>query len=206
METYFLADALAELEDRLGRKVTHTELSEALGCSQGAVTGRLNRKSDLKYSDIIAINRFFNVSLFNGADAVEIKYYNNPKYADIIKCPKITSLWLDRQLVNLDWELKEENLRIIAMPGDNMNGGANPIPNGAKLLIDITSTNILRSGIYAYMTKAGLFVNRIKQKANGDVEFIHKNADNATYTKQEIIDMHFEPIGRVIIPLNIADN
>ena len=88
-----------------------------------------------------------------------------------------------------------------------MDGGNNPIPDGTQLIIDTQSTDILRSGVYAYITSAGLFVNRIKKYANGEVEFIYDNKSftSIRYTEQELNKMKFTIIGRVIKALNISD-
>ncbi len=208
MKKTTLTDAVKILEKLEGRNIPQAELAKILGGSQVAVGGRLNRASELKVDDVFAFvtrfpaykTQFLNALGFDVPDAVEIKPYHNPEYEHLIKNKNVTSIWHDREITHLTWGKDENNLRYIAMPGDNMNGGVLPIRNGEPLIIDVTSTDILRSGIYAYFTEAGFFVNLIQQHANKNVIFSHWNAaykDNI-YSIDELQKSGFKVIGRVI--------
>ncbi len=208
MKKTTLTEAVKILEELIGQNIPQAKLAKIIGGSQAAIGGRLNRNSELKVDDVFAFitefpqykTQFLNALGFAIPDAVEIAPYHNPEYEHLIKNKNVTSIWHDREITHLTWGKDENNLKYIAMPGDNMNGGVLPIRNGEPLIIDITSMDILRSGIYAYFTEAGFFVNVIQQHANKNVIFTHWNPaykDNI-YTMAELQKVGFKVIGRVI--------
>lgn len=202
-----------EILEKNGISLSQNELAEIFGVQQGAISRRVSRESALTVNEVVLIKKkypLFTKYLFeylgiSYADAVQIKYYKNEEYSHLIRCDKIDSLWLDRQLTCDVWQDEVENLRIVTMAGNYMDGGDKPIPDGAHLIIDISSTDINRSGIYAYITNAGFFVNQIKLKANGNVDIINQNIScgkGSTYLPSELEKMGFKVIGRVIKALN----
>lgn len=213
MKKITLTDAVKILEKLTKSNIPQAVLAKIIGGSQAAVGGRLKRESELKVDDVFALveefpkfkTQFLNALGFNIPDAVEIIPYNNPEYAHLIKNNKVTSIWNDREITNLLWEKDEKNLRYIAMPGDNMNGGICPIKNGEPLIIDTQSTDILRSGIYAYVTEAGFFVNGIKQRADKKVLFTHwnPNYEDTLYDLEKLHQVAFKVIGRMIKPCDL---
>ena len=207
-----LLDAVNAVEIELDRSVTQAEVAEALKKSQTNIAKRYQSKSEVKVAEIFELEEFFNCRIlkhlgFRIPDAVEILPYNNPEYEHLIKCSQINTLWLDRQLVNDKWGKKAKDLCFVSMPGNNMNGGDFPIQNGTQLILDTNLTDILRSGIFAYITNAGFFVNKIKVRADGIVEFIHTNSivDNREYNQEELDNMGFKVIGRLIMPMNLYE-
>lgn len=202
-----------EILEKNGLSLSQSELAEIFGVQQGAISRRIKRNSPLTVDEVVLIkNKFPNFTklLFEYLggkfpDAVEIKYYDNKEYSHLIKCEKITSIWNDRELTCDVWRDDVEHLRIVTMAGDYMAGTENSIPDGTHLIIDITSTDINRSGIYAYITNAGFFINQIKLKANGNVDIINFNQNcgaGSTYLPSELKEMGFKVIGRVIKALN----
>jgi transcriptional regulator with XRE-family HTH domain len=209
MKKYCLVDAIAAIEMETKAIPTQVEIAKALNTSQMNISRRVNNKSELKVSEVHALQEYFNCNIlrhlgFNIPDAVEIKPYNNPEYEHLILNPKLKSIWNDRQLTRDEWEEDEANLRYLSMPGNNMDGGIFPITNGAPLIVDTSSTDILQAGVFAYITNAGYFVNKIKVRADGKVEFIHANPiiENREYTQEELTEMGFKVIGRMIKPMN----
>jgi transcriptional regulator with XRE-family HTH domain len=212
MKKYTLQDAISALEIELERSITQAEIANALSVSQTNINKRLKSKSEVKISEIHALQKEFKCRIlkylgFSIPNAVEILPYNNPEYEHLIKCSQIDTLWLDRQLVNDKWGKKAKDLCFVSMPGNNMNGGDFPIQNGTQLILDTNLTDILRSGIFAYITNAGFFVNKIKVRADGIVEFIHTNSivDNREYTQEDLDNMGFKVIGRLIMPMNLYE-
>lgn len=203
------------LEQAEKRKITHEEIANIFNCTQEAITTRIKRGSEIKATELRLITKKYpnsktqllNKLGFDMPDAVEIVYYDNPKLTNIIKNPAITSIWLDRELVHNKWHKNEKDLRTISMPGDNMNGGIDPIFNGDMLIIDISSTDVQRSGIYAFTTRGEtkLFVNILRQRVNGDVEFSHwnPNYDLSVRSAEELKQLDFKIIGRMIKPMEL---
>ena len=139
--------------------------------------------------------------------AVEIIYFENPELLGSIKNPKISSVWLDKELVHDVWNRDEKNLRVMQMPGDVMFGGDTPIKNQDILIVDTSITDIMLSGVYAFTTRNDnfIFINCIKQKIDGQVLFYYwnKNYDDVIYTHSDLERIGFKVIGRVIKNLSI---
>lgn len=194
--------------------ISQADMAVALEVTPGAISKRVNSESELKVSELLILQNYFKKDLFGMyalsnpqvnscvPDAVEIVYYDNPKLTNIIKTPEVTSIWLDRELVHNKWHKNERDLRTLSMPGDNMNGGDDPIFNGDMLIIDISSTDVRRSGIYAFTTQGetNLFVNILRQRVDGNIEFSHWNSQysSSIRTVEELKELDFKIIGRMI--------
>lgn len=214
-----ILDVISIIEKRLERSVSQSEFAKVIGTSTPSLNARISKKGGLKLSEILAAENHYKCGLLfaielmvfgknaNFPDAVEIIYYENPKLTNIIKNPDITSLWLDRELIYYKWKKSEQDLRIIQMPGDSMDGGASPISNKDILIIDISDKNPVASGIFAYTTQNDtlIFVNDIKQKADGSLKFNFWNEryKESVYTISDLKTMNFNVIGRVIKNMSI---
>lgn len=212
-----ITDALQSLNNHLKRIVPQTELAQVLGVSAIALNKRISRQSELKVSEVIRIIDHYGCNILNDyiqnkaalntpttayPDAVEIKYYENQLVAGSIKNPKITSIWLDRELVHDVWNKDEKNLRILKMPGDCMNGGEFPVPDGDILIADISCRDLLSSGIYAYTTNndSCIFINIIKLSVDGKITFsyFNKTYEDVVYNMDDLKKVEFKIVGRVI--------
>ncbi len=140
-------------------------------------------------------------------DAVEIKYYDDPKVSSTIRSADITNFWLDRELIHNVWKTNEKNLCILKMPGDTMDGGEAPIKNGDLLIIDTSAVNLLCAGIYAYTTMDGnyIFVNILKPRPDGSLKLCYWNNayDEIIYTKDQLQQLRFNPVGMVLKNMSI---
>ncbi len=137
-------------------------------------------------------------------NAIEIKYYENPSLAGIIKNPDIKSIWLDKNLVRNIWRKDEKNLKILQMPGDYMQSRHSDfsITNKDIVLIDTSSANVSLSGIYAYTTQNEqfVFIKFIQQMADGSLKFKvnNENYQCAEYKPDELKRIDFKVIGRFV--------
>lgn len=134
--------------------------------------------------------------------AIEIEYYENPILTDTIKNPAISNILLDKELIHNVWQKNENNLKIMQMTGDIMDGGNTPIRNQDILLIDTSIKDVMLSGVYAYTTRNDnfIFVNSIKQKIDGSVNFYswNPNYKEVIYNLSDLEKINFKVIGRVI--------
>jgi hypothetical protein len=118
--------------------------------------------------------------------------------------PLYTELIVDLQRVINVWNCNPSDLCIIAMPGDEMNGGCYPIKNNDLLIIDKSQTDISSAGIYFYTTNnhSCVFVRRVMEKMKGHYMFTCDNQNysvlNSTYSMQELEEMDFKVIGRFV--------
>lgn len=118
--------------------------------------------------------------------------------------PLYTELIVDLQRVINVWNCNPADLCIIAMPGEEMNGGCYPIKNNDLLIIDKSQTDISSAGIYFYTTNnhSCVFVRRVMEKMKGHYMFTCDNQNysvlNSTYSMQELEEMDFKVIGRFV--------
>lgn len=213
-----IIDAIHAIQENTNRSISQAEIANILGLSSVAINKRIARNSELKVSEAVKLIEYYGYNLFdlciqngnnmpkslhNNQDSVEIVYYENSHLDKTIKNPLITSLWLDRELVRDIWKKDETKLRTIKMPGDVMNGGERPIKNQDMLVIDLSSTDVLSSGIYAYTTNDDnlIFINGIKQKVDGSVKFYYwnKTYNEVVYKLEDLQKINFKVIGRVIM-------
>lgn len=134
--------------------------------------------------------------------AIEIKYYESPNLTNTIKNPAISNIWLNKELIHNVWQKDEKNLKIMQMTGDIMDGGSTPIKNQDILVIDTSIKDVMLSGVYAYTTRNDnfIFVNSIKQKIDGSVNFYswNNNYKEVIYNLSDLEKINFKVIGRVI--------
>lgn len=148
--------------------------------------------------------QMFTTNLDNSTpkEAIEIKYYENPNLTNTIKNPAISNIWLNKELIHNVWQKDEKNLKIMQMTGDIMDGGSTPIKNQDILVIDTSIKDVMLSGVYAYTTRNDnfIFVNSIKQKIDGSVNFYswNNNYKEVIYNLSDLEKINFKVIGRVI--------
>lgn len=117
-----------------------------------------------------------------------------------------TERLLDLQFV-LENNLKPENLVIIAMIGDDMDGGFYPMKNKDILLVDTSRNSVYESGVY-FCTSHGnsrVYVRRIIEKMTDGIHCV-TTVDNLNYkpliekkwTIEDWIAADIQVIGRVI--------
>ncbi len=83
-------------------------------------------------------------------------------------------------------------LEAINVDGESMEP---TLQDGSIVFIDREQTNINKDGIFIAATTAGLFIKRIRQRADGMVELI---SDNKAYSPEIITADEVEIIGRVV--------
>lgn len=132
-------------------------------------------------------------------DKVEIHYWEG--CTDTWKHSKLTLLNFDREMVEDIWGREPENLRIVAMTGDKMDGGSYPFKNRDILLIDMSANSVEKTGAFLFTTRGGegIYICNLDQKLNGDVVFSHNNPlfEETRYTKEQLRELDFKVIGRV---------
>ena len=197
--------------------ITQKQLAEAWNCGVTSVSQRAGRKSYVTVDELIKACDYFEVPVEQVLleetkirDVVEIKYYECPKLGNLIKHKKITSVWLDREIVEDVWHKNPQDLRAIKMLGDSMDGVITPIKAGNVLIFDITRTNTLESGIFAYTSGNGetIFVAQIKQTMNSLI-FSVSNPLYESYTNEktfeELKQLNFKVIGRYLHNASILE-
>lgn len=176
-----------------------SDISQALGKSRTYAYG-----IELSDEQITTLENKFEVVLrdnLNMTDSVPIEYFYHPNLGDIVKSPYLTNFSYDREILK-KWNVKKEDVRIVRMLGDTMDGGERPVQNEDVIIIDITSKNPMFSGVYAYTTDdyKSFFISGIRQLPDNSLEFYYHNSNfkSVTYTKEQLKEMDFQIIGRMI--------
>lgn len=135
-------------------------------------------------------------------ERVEIKYWEG--CTDAWKHPKLTTFNFDREMVEDIWCRQAENIRVVAMAGDKMDGGSYPFKNRDILLIDTSATDVAKTGAFLFTTRGGegIYLCNLNQKLNGDIEFSNNNPQYNTetlrkHTQEQLKELDFKIIGRV---------
>lgn len=136
-------------------------------------------------------------SLLDSTDKYWVKYYPDIRVSagggayeseddsDVIEVPEyfISMLGGKENLRNID---------AINVIGDSMEPTLN---SGNIIFVDKTKKDIRREGIYAFTTTHGLFVKRIQQKVDGNLDVI---SDNKDYPIQVLNPNDISIIGKVV--------
>jgi phage repressor protein C with HTH and peptisase S24 domain len=134
---------------------------------------------------------------------VVIPYWEHEKHKEKVVNPCFTEFLLDVQkLINV-YGRSADGLKIIAMTGDEMDGGSTPIKNNDILIIDTKVNNTSSSGIYFYITNKSVFVRRIAEIEGKGLYFsvdnpLYTDVLNDTKTYKELEEVGFKVIGKVI--------
>lgn len=198
-------------------RLNQAEAAAILNVSPMAVSKRVNKNSELKVTELIKIQDATGCDLLEKRspehstrqDRVEIKYLSIcDNWDDKLKNPLVTSVWFDRELLTNIWRKNPDDLRIVKMIGDRMSGGEYPLKNDDILIIDISETEIINSGIYIFTTQdnENVFINTVEKKIDGGVRFtfFNKYYDDKVYTLQQLEQLDFKIIGRVIKNLSLT--
>lgn len=212
---------------QLGYKPTAQQIADIIGVKRQSIYTR-SQRPDQKFTleEMLKIEQALNVELVNKSyrmdninlvvpqfqqksDVFAIPYWEGCNECfDRLKRDDFTDLKLDIELIN-SWNVKPEDLRIIAMPGEEMNGGEMPIANKDLLVIDINRNNPYESGVF-FVTSHNcqrVYVRRLMETLNEkgqSVVFstvdnvIYKKAIEKFWTKEMRKEADIRIIGRVI--------
>lgn len=139
--------------------------------------------------------KYYPIPYWNEENEIIDKLYDND----------ITEFCYDMQGIVRKLKCKPEDLKIISMFGEEMDGGQFPLKDNDLLIIDTSKKDISESGIYFYSTLKGtkVFVRRLLEQMHGDVTVTVDNPlyapmVNRTFTQEELDSIDFTVIGRVI--------
>lgn len=147
-------------------------------------------------------------------DKLHEKYYIVPFWEGVdeeitsrIKDDEVNGLPLGVDYITNKLKCKPENLRIISMLGDDMDGGQYPIRNKDLLLIDISRNQPYETGVFFVTTHGGtrLYVRRIFERMADSARYfttidneIYKKDIEKYWTEEKWIEADVQIVGRVI--------
>ena len=199
-------------------KITQTLIGKALKTGRSNISLRIKHNSELSKQELKQIEDYFNVSIIdefniNSESAlktekkifereyVEIKYWEG--LPDDLKIPDLTSKWEDIEIIENSWGKNFKDLRIIPMLGNRMDGYWYPMRNSDILIIDLSATDLSKSGVYFFTTLKGkhFFIRELELQIDGSVDihwFENKKSGSVIYTKKELENYDFKVIGRIV--------
>ena len=205
------------------KEISRNQIGSTIGLSRQ--TTHRHKDRELEESDIVRLEEEFGIciprefsiveNVQSGEDLsgrfVNIPYWHDEKCEnDKIKDKLVTSIVLDLELVVHKLNCEPENLRIIAMPGEEMDGGTYPLKNGDILLIDTSQTDYSNSGVYFVTTQNNkmVFVRRLLELMYGSISSsvdnpIYAPQVNKTLTQKQLTEIDFKIVGRVIKNLSL---
>ncbi len=101
-------------------------------------------------------------------------------------------LSIDKTIMNNIIPSMNREIDAINVDGDSMEP---TLQDGSIVFIDRKQTNINKDGIYIAATTAGLFIKRIRQRADGMIELI---SDNKAYSSETMLPEEIQIVGRVV--------
>jgi len=101
-------------------------------------------------------------------------------------------LSIDRTIMGNIVSSTNEALEAINVDGESMEP---TLQDGSIVFIDRDQTNINKDGIFVASTTAGLFIKRIRQRADGMIELI---SDNKAYSPEIITSEEIQIVGKVV--------
>ena len=205
-------DVVNKIKNIAGLNITYDELASVLNVKKCTINMRISRNTLAKKEDILTLKEYYCIpqTVDIDGEVEELPYV----YIDYYKTPYIISVWgdrlfkpliLDKYGIKTEWELDYNNLRLIPMIGDKMQNSPNHhlnIMDGNVLVMDISSRDIRRSGIYAYETLGGdkIQISNVNIMVNGNIRFSYANPsyEDEIRTPEELKELQFKVVGRII--------
>lgn len=205
---------LDSLQNLINYRPSQKELGKVLGLAQTSISGRANRNSNFTDEEVQKLEAHYNVIILEGGvknlalmhlnstvDRVEIGYWE--ELPDDLKKSKVQSVWFDREIIENDWEMNSDNLRIIPMIGDKMTMYWYPIINGNILIIDTAQDYIMGNGVYFATSRNNtrFWIREMQVLINDDIQvkgYAPSGETTKVFKPEQLKDVDFKIIGKVI--------
>lgn len=203
---------LDSLQNLINYRPSQKEIGEVLGLAQTSISGRANRNSNFTDEEVQKLESHYNVILLEGGtrtlallplgtDRVEIGYWED--LPEDLRKSKIQSVWFDREIIENDWEMSPEHLRIIPMIGDKMTMYWYPIISGNILIIDTKQNYIMGNGVYFATSRNNtrFWIREMQILINDDIQvkgYAPSGETTKVFTPEQLKEVDFKIIGKVI--------
>ena len=202
-----LKDILSET--KIGGKVFDKDVAAALGIPP-ATFATMKKRNSIPYEELLAFCAMKKISanwLFFDQPVDMLKeqtekYFKIRYYADIrasagggaeVFDENYETVTIDETLLRTVAGLADpKNLDAIHVDGESMEP---TLSDGSIVFIDRTQTDVRKEGIYIAATTAGLFIKRIRLRADGMVELI---SDNPAYAPEVLAGDEVRIVGKVV--------
>ena len=201
-----LKDVLSE--SKVGTKVFDKDVAVALNIPQ-ATFATMKKRNSIPYEEIlefcalkkISVNWLFFDQAVDMLKAETDKFFQVRYFADIRASAgggaygfdeDFETITLDEKIMHNMVGLGNTELEAIHVDGESMEP---TLQDGSIVFIDRNQTNINKDGVFIASTTTGLFIKRIRQRADGMVELI---SDNKIYSPELISPEEVTIVGKVV--------
>jgi phage repressor protein C with HTH and peptisase S24 domain len=201
-----LKDVLSE--SKIGTKVFDKDVASALNIPQ-ATFATMKKRNSIPYEEIlefcalkkISVNWLFFDQAVDMLKAETDKFFQVRYFADIRASAgggaygfdeDFETITLDEKIMHNMVGLGNTELEAIHVDGESMEP---TLQDGSIVFVDRSQTNINKDGIFIASTTAGLFIKRIRQRADGMVELI---SDNKAYSPEVLAPDEVSIVGKVV--------
>ncbi len=209
-ELRFVIEKLKDIisEGKEGVKVFDKDVASALAIPQ-ATFATMKKRNSIPYREIMEFCAMKKLSInwlfFD--QAIEMLASETDKYFQVRYFPDVRAsagggafnFDEDYKLLSIDSTIMQNivsngnrEIEAITVDGESMEP---TLQDGSIVFLDREQTNIRKDGIYVASTNAGLFIKRIRQRADGMIELI---SDNKNYSPEQILADEIKIIGRVV--------
>ncbi len=201
-----LKDVLSE--SKIGTKVFDKDVATALNIPQ-ATFATMKKRNSIPYEEIlefcalkkISVNWLFFDQAVDMLKEETDKFFQVRYFSDIRASAgggaygfdeDFETITLDEKIMHNMVGLGNTELEAIHVDGESMEP---TLQDGSIVFLDRSQTNINKDGIFIASTTAGLFIKRIRQRADGMVELI---SDNKAYSPEVLAPDEVSIVGKVV--------
>ncbi len=201
-----LKDVIAERN--VSKKIFDKDVASELGIPQ-ATFATMKKRNSIPYEEILQFcaQKKISVNWLFFDQAVDMlieetnKFFQIRYFADIrasagggaeVFDEHFETITLDEKIMRSMVGFGNTALEAIHVDGESMEP---TLQDGSIVFIDRTQTDINRDGIFIASTTAGLFIKRIRQRADGMVELI---SDNKNYSPELLSPEEVSIVGKVV--------
>jgi len=208
-----LAEIIEKLKDvisetKIGGKVFDKDVANALNIPQ-ATFATMKKRNSIPYEEILAfcalkkisVNWLFFDQTVDMLKEQTEKFFRVRYFADIrasagggaeVFDENYETITIDEKIMHNMVGMGNTELEAIHVDGESMEP---TLQDGSIVFVDRTQTNINKDGIFIAATTAGLFIKRIRQRADGMIELI---SDNKAYSPEVLAPDEVAIVGKVV--------
>ena len=191
-----------------GRKVFDKDVAQALNIPQSTFA-TMKKRNSIPYEEIlefcalrkISVNWLFFDQAVDMLKEETEKFFHVRYFSDIrasagggaeVFDENYETITIDEKVMHNMVGFGNTDLEAIHVDGESMEP---TLQDGSIVFVDRTQNNINKDGIFIASTTAGLFIKRIRQRADGMVELI---SDNKNYSPEVLAPDEVSIVGKVV--------
>ncbi len=196
------------------------EIADILSITRQAIGGRIKDKTDFLTADVKRIFDYYNVNLqmldtkenneviadyIRSDDCSCSEQYDIAYWEDLpedLKKVDFSSCHVDKEVMENYWKLDYNNIRVLPIFTKQLTYYPEErFPYGEIALMDISSTDIIKAGVYCFTTNSGIFIRALNLLYDGSVQFIDytdiEPKISKTVPAEKLKEVNFNVVGRV---------